>query len=149
MAQRHQASNPEPSGLTGEQRAEMLTEFVKYFVTGNRNDKVSLVLASLSGDIKKKFIRKKKEDCNHRKGCILVDSKAPKGPREDYAVSDHTFSDGHREIRCTICGKMWTVNHPEWRYALYMVNTTSNSRSSSEIGYEGNTKEVFDNLRNR
>lgn len=83
--------------------------------------------------------------CTHKKG-----GKGLKGPRIDYAVYAHTFTDNIAYIRCQICGAKWrrldTVeylvrsgkqieNHTGigWKEALNMLSQSTNTPSSSEI----------------
>jgi hypothetical protein len=57
-------------------------------------------------------------------------------PREDYAISNHEFTDGHREIKCMICGKLFELRTPEVRYM--MRHTTNGFTSSEVLHYETN-----------
>ena len=83
--------------------------------------------------------------CLHRKG-----HKGIKGPRIDYAVYAHTFTDNIAYIRCQICGAKWRrLDTPEflvrggkkienhtgigWKEALNMLSQSTNTPSSSEI----------------
>lgn len=66
-------------------------------------------------------------DCFHCKGGKL------RSPHVDYAIRVHTFADGHRTVKCTICGKEWAANHPT---AIHMMNRTTNTPSSSEVAIE-------------
>ena len=72
--------------------------------------------------------RIKQARCDHRKGGAHKFRSA-----KDYALRDHTFIDGSRQVRCTICGKVWTPNSKEWFKALEMLEQTTNTRTSSEI----------------
>ena len=51
---------------------------------------------------------------------------------KDYAISDHTFIDGSRIIKCQRCAKKWTKGGADWDLALEMVKSTTNGRTSSE-----------------
>ena len=84
-----------------------------------------------------------KEGCHHIKGAAAYRfgiDKCGAGPwatkHKDYNVSDHTFIDGTRVIKCLTCGIRWTKESPDWNKALYMVANSSNSRSSSEVPLE-------------
>jgi hypothetical protein len=52
--------------------------------------------------------------------------------RKDYAIRDFTFIDGTREVACLICGKKWRPDHRNWSDALEMLESTTNTSSSSE-----------------
>jgi len=52
---------------------------------------------------------------------------------KDYAISLHTFADGHSRVKCLICGKEWEPDSPE---ALKMLGSTTNTRTSSEVCVE-------------
>jgi len=83
--------------------------------------------------------------CTHKKG-----GKGIKGPRIDFAVYAHTFTDNVAYIRCQICGAKWRnqdtkeylvrkgkkiENHTGigWREALDMLSQSTNTPSSSEV----------------
>jgi hypothetical protein len=73
-------------------------------------------------------IRRRQNECQHLKGGH-VRSLAFK----DYAVTDHTYIDGSRLVRCMICRKRWAPETREWTLALEMVQQSSNRASSSEV----------------
>ena len=81
--------------------------------------------------------------CLHRKG-----HKGIKGPRIDYAVYAHTFTDNIAYIRCQICGAKWRrLDTPEflvrggkkienhtgigWKQAYAMVAESTNTASAT------------------
>lgn len=67
--------------------------------------------------------------CNHLKGHI----RSPRlGLGVDYNVSFHTFINGVSRVRCNKCGKKWFQTDPDWEYALSLVRSSTNHKSSSE-----------------
>lgn len=83
--------------------------------------------------------------CSHKKG-----GRGLKGPKVDYAVSFHTFTDSSSYIRCLICGMKWKntdtddflirrgkqiPNHTGigWKKAYQMLGESSNTATSSEV----------------
>jgi hypothetical protein len=85
------------------------------------------------------------ELCTHKKG-----GKGIKGPKVDYAISFHTFSNAESYIRCLICGMKWknkdtdeylvrrgkqVKNHTGigWKKAYGMLGESSNTATSSEV----------------
>ena len=64
--------------------------------------------------------------CKHRKGGKIA------GITKDFAIRDFTFIDGRREVVCLICGKKWLPGYRDWYKALEMLESTTNSASSSE-----------------
>jgi hypothetical protein len=64
--------------------------------------------------------------CRHLKGGKVH------GPKPDYSLRYHIFSDGSEEIQCTICGKPWTKQSPDWKQALEMMHQSTNTVTSSE-----------------
>lgn len=89
------------------------------------------------------FLKKKIDLCGHRKGGKL------KGFSTDFNISDHTFIDGSRRVKClNNCGKVWSPGDADWKDALYMLGRTTNRRTSSEQpGYliRANGEEKFYN----
>jgi hypothetical protein len=67
-------------------------------------------------------------ECHHAKG--------GRGPRaayfNDYAISHHTFPDGHVEVKCLICGKQFDPKDPE---TMKMVNRSTNTPTASEYSF--------------
>jgi hypothetical protein len=51
---------------------------------------------------------------------------------KDYAIRDFTFIDDTREVACLICGKKWRPGYQDWDKALEMLDSTTNTASSSE-----------------
>jgi hypothetical protein len=51
---------------------------------------------------------------------------------KDYNISDHTFIDGSRIIKCIRCGKTWAEGDESWSKALEMAASTTNGRTASE-----------------
>ena len=83
--------------------------------------------------------------CSHKKN-----QKGLRGPKVDYAVSFHTFSNAESYIRCLICGMKWKnqdtaeflvrrgqkiENHTEigWKDAYKMLGESTNTATSSEV----------------
>jgi hypothetical protein len=115
-------------GTQAETRSEV-EKILNRLILGRRDlDCVRPVLAKHTPDeILGMFERPPEDDCLHCKG-----GKIP-SPRSDYAIRVHTFADGHRNVKCTICGKEWSISDPE---ARYMMNRTTNTPSSSEVSIE-------------
>jgi len=68
--------------------------------------------------------KKAKQDaCLHLKGTGNT------GFKKDYAVGQHTFIDGHVEVKCLICSKQFKPQLPE---TLFMLKNTTNTKTSSE-----------------
>ncbi len=65
--------------------------------------------------------------CTHLKGWRI------KGAYQDYNVTDHTFPDGSRRIRCNGCGTKWFPGQPGWDVAVLMMNTSTNTPTASEV----------------
>jgi hypothetical protein len=78
------------------------------------------------------LLEKKQLACRHLKG-----GRYHPLYYKDYCVSDHTFPDLRRQIKCLICGwDSWFVNgkgDQRWAEALQMVEQSTNTRTSSEI----------------
>jgi hypothetical protein len=74
-----------------------------------------------------KRTRIRQSTCRHLKGGRFR-SKSHK----DYAIRDFTFIDGIREVACLICGKKWRPECQDWDKALDMLDSTTNTCSSSE-----------------
>jgi hypothetical protein len=83
--------------------------------------------------------------CSHKKN-----QRGIRGPKVDYAVSFHTFSNAESYIRCLICGMKWknqdtaeflirrgqkVPNHTEtsWKDAYKMLQESTNTATSSEV----------------
>jgi hypothetical protein len=83
--------------------------------------------------------------CTHKKG-----GKGLKGPKVDYAVSFHTFTNAESYIRCLICGAKWKNKDTEeylvrrgekipnhtgigWKQAYQMIGESSNTPTASEV----------------
>lgn len=69
--------------------------------------------------------------CFHMKG-----GRGPKPFHKDYAITDHTFADQSRQVRCQICGKKWSKAEGNWSEAEAMMNSTSNTPTSSEVSFK-------------
>ena len=98
---------------------------------------------------------RKQQTCSHRKGDRwLVPSSniepwpgsnagsLKKRPRPifalppfsfDFNVMMHTFIDGHQEIKCLTCYRVWKTGDTDFSEALKMVQNSSNRPSSSEM----------------
>jgi hypothetical protein len=72
--------------------------------------------------------RLRQEKCKHLKGGKLRSGM----PHKDYAVRLFTFIDGRKDIRCTICGKIWLPGYKDWSKALDMLESSTNSPAASE-----------------
>ena len=83
--------------------------------------------------------------CSHKKN-----QKGIRGPKVDYAVSFHTFTNAESYIRCLICGMKWknqdspefllrrgqkVENHTSigWKEAYKMLGESTNTATSSEV----------------
>jgi|GEM_PF-5294106 len=65
--------------------------------------------------------------------CLHLKGGKRRSVYEDYAIWDHTFSDGTRTVRCLLCSKEWEgeqLNSPE---VMRMLNRTTNTVSSSQV----------------
>jgi len=98
---------------------------------------------------------RKQQFCSHRKGdrWLVPSSDTPlwpgstagspsKRPRPifalpqftfDFNVSMHTFIDGHQEIKCLTCHRVWKTGDTDFQEALKLVQNSSNRPSSSEM----------------
>ena len=96
------------------------------------------------------YTRIRQARCSHTKGGKARHRTSIK----DYAVRDFRFIDGTREIACLICGKKWRPEWKDWYKALEMVESTTNTASSSEgvfkvtpsavVPRKGHTKEEIE-----
>jgi hypothetical protein len=90
--------------------------------------------------------KERQDRCPHLKGGRLRI-----GPNLDYAVWDHTFSDGSRTVRCMICSKEWKGAELKSEEVQHMLRCTTNSRSASEVwmGKTKDQKEVLSDFERR
>lgn len=72
-------------------------------------------------------IRRRQDQCSHAKGGRV------RSPIMDHNISDHTYIDGLRVIKCLTCRKTWTRTSRDWNLALSMRERTSNSTTTSEV----------------
>jgi hypothetical protein len=99
----------------------------------------------INAEYQRKENERKQELCTHKKG-----GKGLKGPKVDYALGFHTFSDASSYIRCLICGAKWKnqdtdeylvrrgerIPNPTgigWKRAYAMLGESSNTPTSSEV----------------
>lgn len=74
------------------------------------------------------YNRLPKSPCMHLKGGRMVRSAVG-----DYAVYGHTFPDNTYRIKCMLCPKVWYPSDADWADAVKMVESSTNTWSSSEI----------------
>lgn len=72
------------------------------------------------------------KNCAHLKGGGIRSRYGMK----DYNVSQHTYPDGSKRIRCNGCGAKWFPGFDGWEEAVRMVQLSSNSPSASERAVE-------------
>lgn len=107
-----------------------LDHLLHKFVFGfrdTRSNEADVVIANLAAEqIRRIRKRRSPDDCDHSKG--------QQGPQthKDYALSDHTFIDGSRRIKCTVCGREWRPGQPHWAEALEMMRHSTNTPTSTE-----------------
>lgn len=102
---------------------------------------------STSGNYKIEIeTRRRQHNCSHRKGGPWI-TKVPEiaGTYRklqvvfplppfmfDFNVSLHTFIDGHQEIKCMTCKRVWRTGDADFAQAMKMVENSSNKPSASE-----------------
>lgn len=107
--------------------SESVYEIIRRFVYGTGTNKVHQILSShTEEEVIKMFERPSQDECKHVKGGKIQLPLL----RRDYAIADHTFTDGTRRVWCLICDKPLDPKDPE---TTRMLESTTNRRTTSEV----------------